>query len=252
VFSLELSAVDVVVERLGLPRHWQPFDIPHVGTTVEERKRHTEQVWEKLRSAGLAGQDRLDAETEQAMQAWTRPEVLVVVRADQVVGQQLVLYRAAAANGVGVLSELVGDQIEFEALKADQLIGLVAAQLPPLGPVPLREVSVIGGSATAPAEPDDGPLARYDEPSADMRAMRAFASWPVQRFGSFELSIRKRDGRLGLVGIVQFVDTDGGRFVIFTTALPNGQRRMSFVPSDGSHIRRWLHEQLAIARDERS
>jgi hypothetical protein len=252
VFSLELSAIDVVVERLSLPRRWQPFDVPHVGTTVEERKRHAEQVWEKLLSAGLAGRDRLDAEAEQAMQVWTRPNVLVVVRADQVVGQRLVLYRAASANGVGVLSELVGDQIEFEVLKAEQLIGLVVAQLPPRGPVPLREVSVTSGSVVAGEAPDDSPLAFHDEPPADKRAMQAFASWPVERFGSFELSIRGRDGRLGLVGIVQFVDTDGGRFVVFCTPLPNGQRRMSFVPSDGSHIRRWLHEQLAIAREERS
>jgi hypothetical protein len=250
VFSLELSAVDVVVERLGLPRHWQPFDVPHIGATIDERKRHVERVWEKLRSAGLAGPDRLDAETEQAMHAWTRPDLLVVVRADQVVGQRLVLYRAAAANGVGVLSELIGDQIEFDVMKADRLIGEIVAQLPPLAPVPLRDVSITTG-APALRDAPDSPLAFREQPT-DMRAMRAFASWPVERFGSFELSTRNRAGRLASAGIAQFVDTEGGRYVVFTTPLSNGQKRVSFVPSDGTHIRRWLHEQIAIAQEDRS
>ena len=250
MFSLELSAVDVVVERLDLPRHWQPFDVPHIGATIDERKRHVERVWEKLRSAGLAGPDRLDAETEQAMHAWTRPDILVVVRADQVVGQRLVLYRAAAAHGVGVLSELIGDQIEFAVMKADRLVGEVVAQLPPLAPVPLRDVSITTGAPAARDDPDS-PLAFREQPT-DMRAMRAFASWPVERFGSFELSIRDRGGRLAPAGIAQFVDTEGGRYVVFTAPLPNGQKRVTFVPSDGSHIRRWLHEQIAIAQEDRS
>lgn len=256
MFSLELSAVDVVVERLKLPRHWEPFDVPHVGATVDKRRQHVARVWDKLRSNGLAAGDRLDADAEQAMLVWTRPDVLIVVRADQVTGQRLVLYRAAAANGVGVLSALVGDHVEFDVLKAERLTGRLVAQLPPLRPVPLAEVSVTSGDRVVPEEAEEGSLPFPDDPHAasedtDMQAMRRFASWPVERFGSFELSVRGRDGRLEPVGMVQFVDTDGGRFLVFSTPLPDGQRRMTFVPSDGSHVRRWLHDQIAIAKEDR-
>jgi hypothetical protein len=44
------------------------------------------------------------------------------------------------------------------------------------------------------------------------------------------------------------MDTDGGRFLTFTEQLSGGEVRHRFLPSDGSHLRRWLHESIADAR----
>jgi hypothetical protein len=44
------------------------------------------------------------------------------------------------------------------------------------------------------------------------------------------------------VGTVTFIDNDGGRFLMFNEALPDGETRVRFTPSDGSHLRAWLNE----------
>jgi hypothetical protein len=41
---------------------------------------------------------------------------------------------------------------------------------------------------------------------------------------------------------VTFVDNAGGRFLMFSEALPGGETRVTFTPSDGSHLRTWLLE----------
>jgi hypothetical protein len=246
-FSLALTAVDVVVEQLKLPRNWLPFTVPHVGVTLEERKQHVERVWADLRTAGLAGRTRLDGDVDAALKVWTKPDVLIAVRLEQNTGRRIVLYRAGWSRGGGILSEQADDRIHFDLTRPDQVVNLLVGELPAWSPVPLREVSIVQGGAAI--ERDYDPLAFPDEDS-DMRTVRKYASWPVERFGSFELSVRTPGGQLKVVDIIQFVDTEGGRYVVFTTPLGDGSQRLSFVPSDGSHLRHRLHEQIARAQDD--
>ncbi|SDY15930.1 EspG family protein [Amycolatopsis xylanica] len=243
-FSLELGAIEALAEELKLPRSWQPFDLPHVGTTFTERADYRARLWTDLRERGLAAGDRLDADVENALTAWTRPETLIVVRARQTQHEpEDVLYRAVMADGLGVLSALDGDTILFDLLKSDRLVGAIVSCLPALAAVPLRELSVLDTPATAPVV---APVRSRDV------ALTDFFAWPLLRFGTFELSVRGRDGRLTWLETAQFFDTDGGRFLQFSTALPDGGKRRTFIPSDGSHLRRWLHDQIAYARDLRN
>jgi hypothetical protein len=46
-------------------------------------------------------------------------------------------------------------------------------------------------------------------------------------------------------GTVTFADTDGGRYLTFTEQLSGGESRLKFVPSDGGHLRGWLHDRIA-------
>lgn len=261
-FSLELSAVEVLAEELKLPRRWTPFDVKHIGTTESERRAYVESVWDDLRSRGLASRGRLDVDVEDALRVLTKPETLIVVRVNQAVDNPTVLYRAASASGVGVLALNVADRIDIELLKADELVGAIVGELPNCGPVPVREASILTDGATPSAarqvadQDDDHPAVFADdlppEPRAreDRRAVEAFARWPVERFGGYELSVRGADGRLKHLGTTTFTDTHGGRFVVFTEPLPDGTSRRRFVPSDGSHLRRWLHGTIAEARED--
>ncbi|WP_370947787.1 ESX secretion-associated protein EspG [Amycolatopsis sp. cg5] len=241
-FSLELGAIEALAEELKLPRSWQPFEPPHVGTTFTERADFRARLWADLRTRGLAAGDRLDADVENALTAWTRPEVLIVVRARQTEHQpEHVLYRAAMADGLGVLSSLDGDTVLFDLLRSDRLVGALVSCLPALAAVPLRELSVV-----------DAPIPVTTPVRGREIGLTDFFSWPLLRFGTFELSVRSRDGRLTWLETAQFFDTDGGRFVQFSAALPDGGKRRTFIPSDGSHLRRWLHDQIAYARDPRN
>ncbi len=160
---------------------------------------------------------------------WARPEVLIVGRSSHTTGQGDLRYRAMAAGGLGVLAGEAGERVVFEVCAAESLIGRVLAELPELGPVPCEA-----------------------RPMADdvVDPMREFLSWPIERFGSFELSVRGQDGQLTDRGGVQFFDTAEGRFMVTTTVRPDGSRQRTFVPADGSDIERWLSDQTteALAR----
>ena len=221
-FSLGLAEVDTAVRRTGLPANWHPFEIRSPGRTLAENERIAAASWDAMRARGLAGPDKLDIEVEQTLRAWTQPDVLVIVRA--VEEGRTVFYRAAIGHGLGVFSELAGEEILFAQTRPDRLADLVVGMLPAYRPVPLAELTFI-------------------EPGTrrDADAATEFSAWPLHRYGTFELSVRVSDV-LRPTGTVTFVDNEGGRFLMFSESLPGGETRVTFTPSDGSHLRRWLHE----------
>ncbi|WP_370968967.1 ESX secretion-associated protein EspG [Amycolatopsis sp. cg9] len=221
-FSLGLTEVDTAVRRTGLPANWHPFEIRSAGRTLTEHDRIAAEAWESMRARGLAGPDKLDIEVEQTLRAWTQPDVLIIVRAAEDTRQ--VFYRAAVGHGLGVFSELSGDEILFAQTRPDRLVDLLVGMLPAYGPVPLAELTFV-----APGSPREAALAAE------------FSAWPLHRYGTVELSVRS-SGALKPVGTVTFVDNDGGRFLMFSESLPDGSSRVTFTPSDGSHLRAWLLE----------
>ncbi|MEQ0565804.1 ESX secretion-associated protein EspG [Amycolatopsis sp. NEAU-NG30] len=222
-FSLSLAEVDTAVRRTGLPANWHPFEIRSPGRTLEEHDRIAAQCWESLRARGLAGPDKLDIEVEQTLRAWTQPDVLIIVRAAE--EGRRVFYRAAVGHGLGVFSELADEEILFAQTRPDRLVDLVVGMLPAYRPVPLPELTFVT------------PATR-----ADTAAAAEFSQWPLHRYGTFELSARHGQGALHPIGTTTFVDNDGGRFLMVHEPLPDGETRVRFTPSDGSHLRSWLHE----------
>ncbi|WP_309235375.1 ESX secretion-associated protein EspG [Amycolatopsis sp. SID8362] len=221
-FSLGLTEVDTAVRRTGLPANWHPFEIRSAGRTLAEHDRLAAEAWESMRARGLAGPDKLDIEVEQTLRAWTQPDVLIIVRAAEDTRQ--VFYRAAIGHGLGVFSELSGAEILFAQSRPDRLVDLLVGMLPAYPPVPLAELTF-----TSPGSSREAALAAE------------FSSWPLHRYGTVELSVRT-SGTLKPTGTVTFVDNDGGRFLMFSEALPGNETRVTFTPSDGSHLRAWLHE----------
>ncbi|QKV77875.1 ESX secretion-associated protein EspG [Amycolatopsis sp. Hca4] len=228
-FALGLPEVTAAVRRTGLPAHWEPFEIRSPGHTLVEHEQILAEAWETLRARGLAGPDKLDIEVEQTLRAWTRPEVLIIVRAAELTENRQVFYRATIGHGLGVYSELVPEGINFVRIRPDHLVDALIGILPGYAPLPV-----------APATTTVGP----NRPP-DPEALRDYAQWAPHRHGTFELSTRLGQGNLRPVGTVNFVDTDGGRYLTFTDPLSGGESRLRFVPSDGGHLRGWLHERIA-------
>lgn len=224
-FSLGLTEVTAAIRRTGLPAHWHPFEIRSPGHTLEEHDRLLTAAWESMRARGLAGPEKLDIEVEQTLRAWTQPEVLIIVRAAEVADGRQVFYRATIGHGLGVYSELAGEEILFAQTRPDRLVDLVIGMLPSYPPVPLAELTFV-----APGTRED------------TTAAAEFSSWPLHRYGTFELSTRQGQGPLHPAGSVTFIDNDGGRFLMVNEPLPGNDTRVRFTPSDGSHLRSWLHE----------
>ncbi|WP_410595170.1 ESX secretion-associated protein EspG [Amycolatopsis sp. lyj-23] len=224
-FSLGLPEVAAAIRRTGFPAHWHPFEIPSPGHTLEENDRILTAAWDAMRARGLAGVDKLDIEVEQTLRSWTQPEVLIIVRAAEVADGRQVFYRATIGHGLGVFSELAGDEILFAQARPDRLVDLVVGMLPAYRPVPLAELAFVSPGT-----------------HEDTAAAAEFSRWPLHRYGTFELSVRQGQGALHPVGSATFVDNDGGRFLMFNEPLPGHETRLRFTPSDGSHLRSWLHE----------
>ncbi|WP_410669751.1 ESX secretion-associated protein EspG [Amycolatopsis sp. cmx-4-68] len=224
-FSLGLAEVDTAVRRTGLPANWHPFEIRSPGRTLSENERIAAASWESMRARGLAGPDKLDIEVEQTLRAWTQPDVLVIVRAAEVADSRQVFYRATIGHGLGVFSELAGEEVLFAQTRPDRLVDLVVGMLPEYPPVPLAELAFL-----------------HPGTHAEVAAATEFSSWPLHRYGTFELSAREGHGPLHPLGTATFIDNAGGRFLMFNDPLPGRQRRVRFIPSDGSHLRSWLQE----------
>ena len=250
-FALELGDVDVALDEAQLPHRCEPFDIQHVGNTVDLRKQHVAEAMRRLGSARLLDGDRMDADVENTLRVWTSPDVLIMVRVDQTVGQQRLLYRAASARDAGVVSQLADGRIEFEIVQGQRVLATMVGELPPLGPIPdLRELTVpLDGASNEVAEEDFDPLATEaptGTAAAQQREMRAFAQWPVERFCGFELWVRGRSG-LAHMGTAQVVDTEGGRYVM----LPSDNQDLRILPSNGSHLQKWLRQRIDLGQDDR-
>ena len=246
-FSLGLTEVDVAVRRAGLPANWHPFEIRSAGATLEEHERLSAAAWESMRSRRLAGPDKLDIDVEHTLRAWTQPEILIIVRAAEIADGRRVFYRATVANGLGVFSELAGEEILFARTRPERLVDMVVGMLPDYGPVPLRELAITQ-EAQHHKKDDEFTESALSDKQLLAREMGPLSSWPLHRCGTVELSARRRHGDLHSLGTVSFWDTEGGRLLVFIEHHADGGSRTRFVPSDGSHLRRWLHETASEGR----
>ncbi|MEV0070091.1 ESX secretion-associated protein EspG [Amycolatopsis sp. NPDC050768] len=246
-FSLSWTEVDVAVRRSGLPASWHPFEIRSPGLTLDEHKRLSDEAWALLRSRGLAHADKLDHDVLATLQAWTRPEVLIIVRAAEL-PSGTVLYRACIGEGLGVFSSSEPDGIRFQQTRPDRLVETVLSMFPTYPPLPVAPVSLTQAPARHSSDSDASDFSDRDFTSAPSRrdrdALGSYSQWPLHRHGTVELSLRPRHGTLRPVSTATFVDTDGGRYVTFSEPLRDGGFRLRFVPSDGSHLRRWLFETI--------
>ena len=237
----------MVVDALQLPRNWQPFELPEVGTTLQERRAHVGAAWQRIRTTGLLDGDHVDIDVAGVFRAWVKPDVCVIVRAQQQDGQHHLLYRVTSTRGTGVFSQLIDDRIRFDEIGRQDPIREITNELPPVPPVPgLQEITVNrGNTSNEVAAEDFDPLARSapaGTAAADHREMRKFAQWPPVRVCSYELAVDSGNN-LNRLGAAQVIDTEGGRYLI----LPDGDQRIRIVPSDGSHLRDWLHHQVDLA-----
>ncbi|QWF81668.1 ESX secretion-associated protein EspG [Amycolatopsis sp. CA-230715] len=253
-FALSLTEIEAVVERTGLPRNWHPYEILSAGHTMTEHRRAMAEAWAALRERGLASGEKLDPDVEDTIRAWTKPDVLIVMYADQFLkGQPRVFYRATIAGGLGVFSAAKDPGVLFRQVKADRLVDSVIGSLPDYRPVPLRELTVVtGGPAPEPADDDPLPGLIVDPgPSRSRRDddSRAFSQWPMHRAGVLDLSVRTTaGGTLAHQGTGLFFDSEGGRFAVFNTPTGNGQTRRRLIPTNGSHLRNWLLNTIEEAR----
>lgn len=175
---LPLPAVDILCGDLGLGRPPQPFEVPVVGDTVDERKRLREVIHRTLERAGAMRAGRLDPRVEDALVVLARAPFVLTAAGD--IGNATLLARACSDGRDAVLAVQDGNHLSVRLVRPTAVVAELIDLLPniPAGhgssltvPAPTR------GRHTRPeSEEDYDPLASARErPGATSTQQRGLA-----------------------------------------------------------------------------
>lgn len=252
-FTIAANDVEVVVDDLGLPHNKQPHTWKSVGETRTARRAFIEEVHERLQKERLFNGTDYDDDVQAAMNIWTKPEILVIVRAlhtpDETTKQHI-RYRACANQHWAAISRQIAgnDDITFTLFPADEFPTRIAGELPAgFGPIPAEPYSVLLENGKPTSQDDSTQVEIFDEETGQERGtMEPFRQHTILLDGYYELHLRRIEGsRPERQGTMHFWFTDGGAFIGRDRPVNDTKKWLELIPSDGiSHIHRWLSESI--------
>jgi hypothetical protein len=246
-FSLSLAALDILLEQLKLGRAPVPFEVPHIGTTFEQRAQVREAVFRDLESRGLLSRGRLDPDAELALRTFSKAPVAIAAVAQLDPGKQL--FARAASNGqYAVVAKQDQNSMIFTDVRPTAIVPGVVDLLPLTPAAAGQSVTV---AKPAPKRPkhrldDDSsynPFANVSSPRstapAQLRTVERIFQKPKLRIGQFSALVEGR--RLSPTA---WFDTDEGRYFVTSHNAEDGQSWLTYAPADNARIAHHLFEQL--------
>ncbi len=247
-FSLSLAAVDILLEQLGLGRAPTPFEVPHVGTTVEQRAMIRDAVVRDLNGRGLWSRGRLDADAELALATFVRGSVAINAAAE--LGDRHLFARVASDGQFAVLAKQEENLIVFEEVRPTGIVPAIVDLLPLTPAAPGQSVTI-----SRPAEQprhqrrDDAydPFAGVSGPRSSgggsggpqLRMIERVFQEPKKRVGQFTAQVRG-----GTYPPLAWFDTESGRWLMSSRAAADGQRWITYAPADNARLAQQLYAQL--------
>ncbi|HKS48158.1 MAG TPA: ESX secretion-associated protein EspG [Amycolatopsis sp.] len=244
-FSVSLTAVDVLFEHLKLGRTPTPFEVPHIGTTFEQRAQVREAVFRDLEGRRLINRGRLDADAELALRTFADSPVAVTAVAQLDDGRPL--FARVASNGqYAVVVRQDENMLVFNDVRPTSIVPSIVDLLPSTPPAAGQSVTV---SKPAPRsrQPrgDDSydPFATVSRPRstapAQLRMVERIFQKPKLRIGQFSVFVGGRP----LTPTVWF-DTPDGRYFVTSREAEDGQSWLTYAPADNARITQHLFGQL--------
>ncbi|WP_037316533.1 ESX secretion-associated protein EspG [Amycolatopsis orientalis] len=247
-FSLSLAAVDILLEHGRFGPAPVPFEVPHIGTTIDQRAMVREAVFRDLEGRGLMRGGRLDADVELALATFVNPQLAVWTVAQMDKDKQL--FARAATNGqFGVLARQDENLLVFEETRPTAIVASIVDLLPltPAGP---GQSVTIAKPVSAPKRPRNNDDA-YD-PFAGVSGPRSHGSNPQQR--QVERIFEKPKTRVGQFSVfirggqvfppLAWFDTEAGRYMMTSRRAADGQSWLTYAPADNARIAQQLYAQL--------
>ncbi|WP_027942480.1 ESX secretion-associated protein EspG [Amycolatopsis taiwanensis] len=250
-FSLSLAAMDILVERQQLGRAPMPFEVPHLGTTFEDRARIREAVFRDLESRGLFSRGRVDPDVELALRTIVQGPIAIIAVAQLDEGKQL-FARVASDGQYAVLVRQDGNMLVFTEVRPPSIVPSIVDLLPATPPAGGQSVTVAKPEPKQRARhslDDDGgydPFANVSRPRtqstapAQLRAVERIFQKPKLRMGQFTAFT---NGGASLTPTV-WIDTPDGRYFITSRDAEDGQSWLTYAPADSARIAHHLHGQL--------
>lgn len=245
-FSLSLAAVDILLEQLGFGRAPTPFEVPHVGTTVEQRAMIRDAVVRDLTGRGLWSRGRLDADAELALATFARGSVTVNAAAE--LGDRHLFARVASDGQFAVLARQEENLIVFEEVRPTGIVPAIVDLLPLTPAAPGQSVTI----SRPPRKPrhqrrDDAydPFADVTGPRSpsgggpQLRMIERVFQEPKKRVGQFTAQARG-----GSFPPLAWFDTPSGRWLMSSRAAEDGRRWITYAPADNARLAQQLYAQL--------
>lgn len=217
---LSHAAVDILWEDLSLGAVPSPFEIPSVGTTMDERAAVRRAVWADLTARGLARRGRLEPEVEDRLAVLVRFRSAISVFG-VVDDDETLRARVSGNERFAVLAVQGTTNVHIEVVESRRLIASILGLLPAAQPFPGRGVKVLD---------DDSGFTRDDEAARRMLGVKR------ERAGYFTAYGVDRRGRAVQSPELAWTDTVQGRFVSrsrtggggtrFTTHEPGGYQAL--------------------------
>jgi len=194
---LSLPAVDFLFEDLELGRPPQPFDVPSVGETMDERQRLREATYRVLERSGVVDAGRVNSQVEDMLVVLARAPVAIALSGD--VDGALVLARACTDGQDAVVAHQEGNAIVVRSVRPAAIIPELLSMLPdiPAGQGAEERMPMAGSSEEPRYGQDDDefdPMAmarvRPSRASEGSGVLRLFAR-PRLGFGAINAQVRK-------------------------------------------------------------
>ncbi|WP_435157083.1 ESX secretion-associated protein EspG [Amycolatopsis sacchari] len=250
-FSLSLAALDILLEHLRLGRAPAPFEVPHVGTTFDERAQIRDAVFRDLESRGVTSRGRLDPDVELALRTFVQGPVAIMAVAQLERDKQL--FARAASNGqYAVVAKQDRNSLVFTDCRPTALVPGIVDLLP-------RTPAAAGPSVTIPKPAQQSGRHRRDDDAYDpfagvakprstapaqLRMVERIFQKPKLRIGQFSLVVPGRDGKPARLTPTAWFDTEEGRYFATSRKADDGQSWLTYAPADNARIAHHLFEEL--------
>jgi hypothetical protein len=253
-FTLSLTAMDILWDRLGLGEHVFPFVVPSFGELMADRERLATAVFADLAERGLAVGEEPSAALSKALALLARGETAVVAVAS-LDGDDQLLARAAVNNRTGIRAVFTNETFYFDHIRPEALVGSVLELLPREVPGPGHSVR-FGANAPRPARSEDEEdtgfrWRRTDTGGADdaqRHAATAMFQGPKRRAGYFVAFTRDQHGRSRQATGLGWFDNEQGRYLMRSQEAGDGRQWASMAPADPTRLAQQLQDLVASAR----
>jgi EspG family len=250
-FSLSLAAVDILLEYMKLGRAPVPFEVPHVGTTIEQRAQVGDAVLRDLQSRGLVSRGRVDADAELALQTFARAPVAITAVAQLDRDRQL-FARASTNGNYAVVARQDANLVVFEDVRPTAIVASLVDLLPLTPAAAGQSVTVAKPAKRGRHRMDDDggydlfaavAAPRSTAPS-QLRTVERIFQKPKLRIGQFTAFVTDRDGRPHRLTPTAWFDTEEGRYFVTSRNAEDGQSWLTYAPADNARIAHHLYEQV--------
>ncbi|CAM00319.1 ESAT-6 protein secretion system EspG family protein [Saccharopolyspora erythraea NRRL 2338] len=253
-FTLSLEAADILGEDLRVNLRRFPFEVPHFGTTLDQRAGIRREVWAELSSRGLADHGRPEPDVETAVKLVDRSDMSIAITSYEVGSEEVFRGCVAVSGRTGVLARQEPRGVRFEYIDVRGL-ARICAQLLPAHPEGHLEAATVSAGTPEPANhradaEEQSWLGAVQASAAgrsgsELRKAQAIMALPLLRVGYFVVSGHDGAGRRMRLPAIGWRDTEDGRYSVTTRRNQAGERWNTFAAADIPKMVRYLDEQLA-------